>query len=83
VRRIQEITSLSREDAVILAYGTFSTTSSQTFLGVDTIATTDQKLTLEIKAQREKLESKLNAIIQNLSSPWNRGKLPEIITLKE
>ncbi len=83
VRRIQETTSLTREDAVILAYGTFSTTSSQTILGVEIIATTDKKLASEIQTQREKLESKLSALIQNLNNPWSQSRLPKIIILKE
>ena len=78
VRRIQETTSLTREDAAILAYGTFSTTTQGIILGVNTIVTTDKKFVAEYLQQRKKLRTRLKAITQNLETPWDEVSLPEM-----
>lgn len=83
VRRIQDTTSLTREDAVILAYGTFSTTTAGNILGVETIATTDTNFDSEYNHQRKKLQTRLNSIVQNLDPPWNQAKLPKMIVVRE
>lgn len=83
VRRIQDTTSLTREDAVILSYGTFSTTTTGNILGVETIATTDINFESEYKHQRQKLQTRLNSLAQNLDPPWNQARLPNMLVVKE
>jgi hypothetical protein len=83
VRHIQDTTSLTREDAVILTYGTFSTTTAGNILGVETITTTDTNFDSEYNHQRKKLQTRLNSIVQNLGPPWNQARLPKMLVVKE
>ena len=83
VRRIQDTTSLTREDAVILSYATFSTTTIGNILGVDTTATTGINFKSEYNHQHLKLQRRLNSMTHNLDPPWNQAKLPNMLVVKE
>jgi hypothetical protein len=78
IRRLQEITSFTREDAVQLAYGTFSTNQKGSMLGVTFIYSTDKKLATEYKNQYSKIEDRFHSMIQQFEKPFSKATLPEI-----
>jgi hypothetical protein len=78
-RRLREF-SFSAEGAVILAYGSFGSDSYAATLGVDLILTTDNKLASHYHERYADIAGRFWDMIVNLSEPYSKAKLPEVIT---
>jgi len=78
LRRISENISVSREDAALLAYGTFSTDEAHSFLGTHKILTFDSKLVNEVTEKKQRLEKTLSSMTKNLKDPYCQAKIPEL-----
>lgn len=77
-RRLREH-GFTREDALILALGTFGTTAVADILGVDSLITLDQPFINNFRLQQATLTRRLLAMTRQLTEPYRRAKLPMII----
>lgn len=79
-RRLRE-QSFSREDAVILSYGSFGVNSESNLAAIQTIITTDQKLVANYDHRKSEIESRFAQMIQNLAEPYSMLDLPEVLSV--
>ncbi len=70
----------TREDAKVLALGTFGTNSDATILGVDRIATFDQPLCNHVITRQRHLMERLAAMTPQLDEPYRFAKLPRVLS---
>jgi len=76
-RRLREQT-FTREDAKVLALGTFGTDEAGQILGVHTIVTYDQPMLRKWDQDREKIAQRLQDMTTNLQAPFDRATLPDV-----
>lgn len=69
----------SREDAEILALGTFSTNETATIVGMHFVATYDQPLLNNWAAQKDIIQTHLSAMQQDIPLPYCKTFLPKIL----
>jgi len=81
LKQITETTTLRKEDAKILAYGSFGTSLSSTILGIDKILTLDKCLQAEFSQKKSELAEKLKTLTKTLPKPCEKAKLPDVILL--
>jgi len=78
-RRLRDF-NFSREDALIIAHGSFGADVDSLLIGVDVIVTNDFKLVNNFKAQYTNIEDRFKRMISDLLDPYSSLKLPEIMT---
>lgn len=70
----------SREDAKVIALGTFGVDEDRTRFGVDAIVTSDLRLIHNFEQQFPRLERRLRAMTAQLAPPYRSARLPRILT---
>ena len=78
-RRVRELT-LSPEDAIVVAYGSFGIDLSFPRLGVETIVTNDLRLASHFRTRYVEIEHRFGEMIAQLSGPYTLAALPEVVT---
>jgi hypothetical protein len=81
-RRLREL-NFTREDAKILACGSFATDERKEILGVNFIVTCDQALRNKYELDLPKIERQFLAMRERLRPPYTRAALPRLLTLEE
>ena len=76
-RRLREQT-FTREDAKVLALGTFGTDEAGQILGVHTVVTYDGPMLRKWDQDRERIAQRLQDMTSNLQAPFARAKLPDV-----
>jgi len=77
-RRLQEY-GFNREDAKMLGLATYGTDATGGILGVEVIVTFDRSLINNYEVQRHALERRLQAMTAQLSPPFRKAGLPEVV----
>lgn len=72
--------AFSREDAIVLAYGSFGVAPNLQTAGVEVIVTNDFKLATNFNAQQVKIQARFEQMIFNLPEPYASLKLPAVMT---
>jgi hypothetical protein len=78
-RRLREY-GFSREDAVILAYGSFGVDLKAQSRGVGMIVTGDLKLVTNFNARFAEIKERFDQMILNLPAPYRSLSLPQVVT---
>lgn len=73
-RRVRDH-GFTREDAKVVALGTFGTDATTTILGVDQLATFHQPLINHIHTQQDRLRQRLQAMTAQLAQPYRSATL--------
>lgn len=81
-RRLRDF-NFSREDAMLIAHGSFGADIDFLLVGVEVIVTNDLKLVNNFKAQYANIEDRFKRMIFNLPDPYQSLKLPEVITMAD
>jgi hypothetical protein len=81
-RDIRDLTTLTGDDAKILAYGTFGTNMSGTIVGCENVVTLDKGLANELELRKDRLENKLDDLRKRLSLPYRNARLPKVVLLE-
>ena len=76
-RRLRRRT-FSREDAKILALGTFGTDQEGSILGVNTIVTLDRPMVRKWQQDRGEIDSALLEMTRNLDAPYASVTAPDV-----
>ncbi len=76
-RRLRDY-GFAREDAAILALATFGTDKEGTILGMDFVATYDQRMIRHWSGQREVIQDHLTAMRQDIPPPYSHAVLPQV-----
>ncbi len=76
-RRLRDY-GFTREDAAILALGTFSTSKENDVLGMDFVATFDQPMIHQWTMQYPAIQNHLAAMQENLPDPYRQALLPQV-----
>lgn len=76
-RRLRDY-GFTREDAAILALGTFSTNEEGDILGMDFVATFDQPMIHQWTMQCSAIQNHLTAMQENLPDPYRQAALPRV-----
>lgn len=77
-RRLRDA-GFSREDAAVLALGTFGTDVQAGILGVHFVATQDQRLINNWIVRHEQIQTRLMVMQQELPSPYRDAVLPKVL----
>lgn len=75
-------TTLTREDAKILAYGSFGTNISRTILGANRVLTLDKGLEAEFHRNKSGLKERLRVLTRGLPPPYDEAELPETVLIE-
>lgn len=78
-RRLRRL-AFSREDAVVLAYGSFGVAQNSQVVGVEVIVTSDFKLAANFDAQQVKIQAGFEQMVFSLPEPYAGLKLPSVMT---
>ena len=78
-RRLRSL-AFSREDAIVLAYGSFGVAPNLQVAGVEVIVTNDFKLAANFAAQQMKIQARFEQMIFSLPEPYASLKLPAVMT---
>jgi hypothetical protein len=78
VRRLREA-GFTREDAKVLALGTFGTDAEGTVLGVHKVVTYDRPMTTKWALERSVLQARLTRMTEALDVPFKRTRLPDVV----
>ncbi|MBM4460171.1 MAG: hypothetical protein FJ011_20810 [Chloroflexi bacterium] len=78
-RRLRE-SGFTREDALVLSYGTFGLSSNGLILGVSAVVTFDRPMIHNFEAQQAKVFRRLTAMAAQLPSPYSDAALPRVLT---
>jgi hypothetical protein len=81
-RRLRRF-GFTREDAKVLAYGSFSTDESREVLGVNFVITCDRALRDKYELDFPRIRREFTAMTENLRLPYSNASLPIILTLEE
>ena len=81
-RRVREA-GFTREDAKVLALGTFGTDIEGAVLGVQVIATYDRPLARKWALETSKLRERLSAMTGTLEIPFRQVRLPNVLHPEE
>jgi hypothetical protein len=76
-RRLRDF-GFAREDAAILALATFGTDEEETILGMDFVATYDQRMIRHWSGQREAIQARLAAMRRDIPPPYSHAILPQV-----
>lgn len=82
LRNLREATTLTGEDAKVLAYATFGTNLPGTFIGCEKVVTLDKGLANEFELKKENLEAKLRRLKRRLPYPYQEARLPQLVLLE-
>jgi hypothetical protein len=72
--------AFSREDAMVLAYGSLGVDVNLQVAGVEVIVTNDFKLAANFNAQHSAIKARFERMIFNLPEPYAGLKLPAVMT---
>ncbi|MGB0385533.1 MAG: hypothetical protein ACPGWR_11975 [Ardenticatenaceae bacterium] len=75
--------AFTREDAAVLALGTFGTDETNSILGMNIVATLDQPMINNWTAREAELEKRLDTMRRNLAAPYNQASLPQVLRPEE
>lgn len=78
-RRLRSF-SFTREDALVLAYGSFGVDLTAQLAGVEVIVTTDVGMVNNFKEQHAKIKLRFERMISNLPEPYAGLRLPQVMT---
>ncbi|MEK7830092.1 MAG: hypothetical protein AAB401_03355 [Acidobacteriota bacterium] len=78
-RRLRDYV-FTREDAVILAYGSFGIDPDSRCLGADAIVTGDLKMVTNLNTRQAEIKERFDRMAENLPEPYRSASLPEIVT---
>lgn len=78
-RRLRDFT-FSREDAVILAYGSFGLDLDLQIIGVHTIITSDKKLVTNFTTRYAEILKRFDLMVKDLPEPFHELALPVVVT---
>jgi hypothetical protein len=78
-RRLRDFT-FSREDAVILAYGSFGLDLDIQSIGVDAIITSDLRLVTNFTTRYAEILKRFNQMVKDLPEPFDELALPAVVT---
>jgi hypothetical protein len=78
-RRLRDYV-FTREDAVILAYGSFGVDLATQRLGVDAILTGDLRMATNFNTRYAEIKERFDRLIKDLPEPYHSATLPEIVT---
>jgi hypothetical protein len=81
-RRLKRL-NFTREDAKILAYGSFGTDEEGEILGVNFVVTYDRALRNKYKLEFPEIEKQFLAMKAELRLPYSAAALPRVVTLEE
>ena len=81
-RRLRDC-SFSREDSVILAYGSFDVDARHQTFGAEVIVSTDQPLMRRFHEQHDNIARRFQRMICQLTRPYCLAQLPTLINLDE
>jgi len=81
-RRLRDY-AFTREDAAVLALGTFGTDETDSILGMDIVATLDQPMINNWTARQAELQKRLDAMRRDLAAPYNQASLPKVLRPEE
>ncbi len=70
----------TREDAVIVAYGSFGVGPAQSERGADYIVTTDLRMVTNFHTHFAAIKHRFDQMIVHLPAPYQQAALPQIIT---
>lgn len=73
----------TREDALILALGTYGTDNEGRILGAYGLITLDKPFIRNFQSQQKILETRLKAMTSQLQSPYRHATLPQVLHSKE
>jgi len=76
-RRLRDRT-FTREDAKVLALGTFGTGEAGQILGADTIVTYDRPMLTKWALEQGEIAERLLDMTSNLQAPFARARLPDV-----
>ncbi|MGA3109371.1 MAG: hypothetical protein ABSD99_07920 [Candidatus Bathyarchaeia archaeon] len=82
LRNLREATTLTGEDAKVLAYATFGTNLPGTFVGCEKMVTLDKGLANEFELKKENLEARLHRLKKRLPAPYQEARLPQVVLLE-
>ena len=77
-RRLRDFV-FSREDAVILAYGSFGIAPGSQSVGVNVIITGDLRLVTNFNTRFAGIKERFDQMVPNLPEPYRRLSLPEVV----
>lgn len=77
-RRLRDY-SFTKEDAAVLALGTFGTNEAKNILGVKIVATFDQPMINQWSVKQSAILKRLEAIRENVPAPYNQAELPQVL----
>ena len=82
-RRLQE-TGFTREDAKVLALGTFGTDAEGAVLGAQVVVTYDRPMMMRKWAlERSELQERLARMTEAMDDPFGRARLPDVLRPEE
>jgi hypothetical protein len=81
-RRLREA-SFTREDAKVLALGTFGTDAEGAVLGVQVVVTYDRPMMSKWALGRSELQERLARMTEVLDDPFGRVRLPDVLYPEE
>ncbi len=82
LRILRKATALTGEDAKVLAYATFGTNLSGTFVGCEKMVTLDKGLANEFELKKENLEARLHRLKRRQPLPYREARLPQVVLLE-
>lgn len=81
-RRLRE-TGFTREDAKVLALGTFGTDAEGAVLGVQVVVTYDRPMMSKWALERSGLQERLARMTEVLDDPFGQARLPDVLHPEE
>jgi hypothetical protein len=78
-RRLRRL-AFAREDAIVLAYGSFGIVPNAPVAGIEVIVTNDFKLAANFTAQQAQIQKRFERMIFSLPAPYASLKLPVVMT---
>ena len=77
-RRLRDY-GFTKEDAAVLALGTFGANEAKNILGINVVATFDQPMINQWSMKQSAILERLEAIRDNVPAPYNQAKLPQVL----
>ncbi len=81
-RRLRE-TGFTREDAKVLALGTFGTDAEGAVLGVQAVVTYDRPMIRKWALERSELQERLARMTEAMDDPFGQTRLPDVLRPEE
>ncbi len=81
-RRLRRL-SFSREDGVILAYGSFGVDFNRKLTAIEAVVTTDLRMASHFDDKRAVIEERFRRMTENLNEPYSTLELPTVLTAAE